>query len=56
MNYTFFRRSTFFDHSILDMPRGVVRLHWAMADHDGTRIKRLDLVDGGEPVAQPLTV
>ena len=40
----------------LDVPRGVVRLHWAVADHDGTRIKRLDLIDGGEPVAQPLTV
>ena len=40
----------------LDMPRGVVWLHWAVADHDGTRIKRLDFVDGGEPVAQPLSV
>jgi len=40
----------------LDVPRGVVRLHRAVADHDGARTKRLDLIDGGEPVAQPLTV
>jgi hypothetical protein len=35
---------------ILDVPRDVVRLDWAVADDDGTRIKRLDLIDGGEPV------
>jgi hypothetical protein len=34
----------------LDVPRGIVRLHRAVADHDGTRIKRPDLIDGGEPV------
>ena len=40
----------------LDVPRGVIRLHRAVADHDGARMKRLDLIDGGEPVEQPFTV
>ena len=40
----------------LNVPRGVVRLQWAVADHDGKRIKRLDLIDGGKPVPQPMTV
>jgi hypothetical protein len=31
----------------LDVPWGVVRLHWSVADHDGTWNKRLDLIDGG---------
>ena len=35
----------------LDVPRGTVRLHRAMADDDGTRTKRFDLIDSGEPVS-----
>ena len=37
----------------LDVPHGVVRLNWTVANHYGTRVKRLDLINCGEPVAQP---
>ena len=41
---------------LLDVPHGIVRLNGSVANHYGPRVKRLDLINCGEPVAQPLPV
>jgi hypothetical protein len=40
----------------LDVLRRVIGIERTVPDHDGSRIQRLDLVDGSDPVDKPLPV